>query len=397
MHRELKVMLLIDSARAYERALLSGIARYSQLHGPWIFFHKPPFWETRPRKSLLAELGTVDGIILIESSYLPEILKLCVPVIVSNYATERIDGLPNIVSDHRAIGRMVADHLIERGFRHFAFCGDGDYFWSNQRCEGFQQRVQEAGSKVHCFEPASIPKDLLWKKEQQFLMAWLRSLPQPVGLMACIDERSRQIAEACKAAALSVPDQVAILGVDNDEIIYNLSNIPLSSVALTAEQGGYEAAELLDKLMQGRRNTKDLIEIKPSHVVTRASTDVLAIEDPQVSRAAKFISDHCRHTIYVADVAKAAGLSRRVLEKRFRTALARSINGHIRQCRVQHILKMLTYSEMTILEIALTMGFSDAAHIARYFRSQTGMSLAEYRRQHCPKYHRHLRGAPGHS
>ena len=378
-------MVLIDSARAYERALLSGIARYSQLHGPWIFFHKPPFWETRPRKSLIAELRTVDGIILIECSYLPEILKLRVPVIVSNYATERISGLPNIVSDHRAIGRMAADHLIERGFRHFAFCGYGDYFWSNQRGEGFQQRVQEAGYNVHRYDPSGIRKRILWKKEQQFLMEWLRSLPKPVGLMACIDERSQQIAEACKAAALSVPDQVAVLGVDNDEIICHLSNIPLSSVALTAEKGGYEAAELLDKLMRGRRNTKTLIEIKPSHVVTRASTDVLAVEDPHVSRAAKFISDNCRHTLHVADVAKAAGLSRRVLEKRFRTALERSINGHIRQCRVQLILKMLTASDMTVLEIALSMGFSDAAHIARYFRSETGMSLVEYRRQYSPR------------
>ena len=163
-------MVLIDSARAYERALLSGIARYSQLHGPWIFFHKPPFWETRPRKSLLAEMATVDGIILVECSYLPEILKLRVPVIVSNYATERISGLPNIVSDHRAIGRLAADHLIERGFRHFAFCGYGGYFWSKQRGEGFEQRVQEAGYHVHRYDPSGSRKRIVWKKEQQFLM-----------------------------------------------------------------------------------------------------------------------------------------------------------------------------------------------------------------------------------
>jgi LacI family transcriptional regulator len=381
MHQKPKVMLLIDSARAYERGLLSGIARYSHLHGPWIFSHKPPFWETRPHKALIAEMGTVNGIILIECAYLPEILKLRVPVIVSNYASERIDGLPNIVTDHRAVGRMAADHLIERGFRNFAFCGYAGYFWSNQRGEGFQQRVEEAGYGVLRYNPSGIRKSVLWKEEQPFLTQWLRSLPKPVGVLACIDERSQQIAEACKDAALSVPDQVAIIGVDNDEMICGLSSVPLSSVALSVEKGGYEAAALLDQLMRGRKKTRNLIEIKPSHVATRASTDVLAVEDPHVSRAAKFISDNCRRTIYVADVAKAAGLSLRVLEKRFRRALQRSIKDHIRQCRVQLILKMLTDSDMTILEIALSVGFSDAAHIARYFRSQTGMSLAEYRQK----------------
>jgi len=157
MRREPKVMVLIDSARAYERALLSGIARYSQLHGPWIFFHKPPFWEKRPRKSLIAELRTVDGIILIESPYLPEILKLRVPVIVSNYASERIVGLPNIVSDHRAIGRMAADHLIERGLRYFAFCGYGNYCWSNRCSHGLCVTNRTGPSRPDESSAAGLP------------------------------------------------------------------------------------------------------------------------------------------------------------------------------------------------------------------------------------------------
>ena len=180
-------------------------------------------------------------------------------------------------------------------------------------------------------------------------------------------------------------------------MICNLSNIPLSSVAIAVEKAGYQAAEVLDRLMRGHKGTRQAIEIKPSHVVTRASTDVVAVEDPHVAHAAKFINDNCRGPIYVAEVAKVAGLSRRVLEKRFRTTLERSVNEQIRRCRISLIMKLLPDTSMSVLDIALFMGFSDAAHIARYFRSQTGMSLAEYRRQYCPKYQLHLRGAPGRS
>lgn len=375
-------MLLIESSRAYERGLLRGIARYSQLHGPWILSREAPFWEARSRKSLLAQLRSVDGIIMRECSLLPEIRQLRKPLVVSNHATERIDGMPNIVSDHPAIGRMAADHLVERGFRNFAFLGYCRVFWSRQRCEGFSRRVKQAGHSVHVYETEGRVRPLPWKKEQQLVIDWLRALPKPVGLMACIDERSQQVAEACKAAGLSVPDQVAIIGADNDEMICTLSGIPLSSVAIAAEKGGYAAAEELDRLMSGRRGVRTLVRIEPTHVVTRTSTDIVAVEDACLSRATRFIIDNCRRTIYVAEVAKAAGLSRRVLEKRFRTALNRSVNDYIRQCRVNLIIKLLTGSSMTVSDIALHMGFPDAAHIARYFRGQVDMSPAQYRRMY---------------
>lgn len=377
-----RVMLLIEASRGYERALLRGIARYSHLHGPWIFLREAPFWEREPHRALIEQLKSVDGIIMRECADMPQILRLGKPVIVSNYATEQIPGLPNIISDHMAIGRMAAEHLIERGFRHFAFCGYSSFFWSNQRRHGFEQRIKKAGVKVHLYDSAEGGRQMHWKKELLRVAKWLQSLPKPVGIMACIDERSQQVAEACKAAGLSIPDQVSIVGVDNDEMICTLSGIPLSSVAINAEKGGYEAAEQLDSLMKGKKKYRKSIKIKPSRVVARTSTDIVAVEDLNVSRAAKYIMDNCRQTIYVADVAKAAGLSRRVLEKRFRRTLNRSINEHIRQCKVSMITELLTGSNMTISEIALHMGFPDAAHIARYFRSQTGTSPADYRRRH---------------
>jgi len=374
------VMLLIDPSRAYERALLSGIAHYSHLHGPWIFFREAPFWEKYTRKALLEQIRNADGIIMREGPFLADILKLRIPAIVSNHATEHIPGITNIVSDHEAIGQMAARHLLERGFRHFAFCGYPDLFWSAQRCRGFEKGVAAAGFGVRLYHPPMASKRL-WEKEQPFVMDWLRTLPKPVGLMACIDERSQQVAEACKKASISVPDEVAIVGVDNDEMICTLSGIPLSSVAIAADKGGYEAAALLDNLMRGRRPKTRFIQISPNRVVTRTSTDIVAVSDSHVARALNFIRGNCRRPLYVAEVARSAGLSRRVLEKRFRAALSRTINGQIRRNRVDIIMKTLTDSSMTISEIALATGFSDAAHIARYFKSQTGISPADYRRQ----------------
>jgi LacI family transcriptional regulator len=209
---------------------------------------------------------------------------------------------------------------------------------------------------------------------------WLKALPKPVGLMACIDERSQQVAEACKSVGIGIPDPLALVGVDNDEMICTLSTIPLSSVALTAESAGYEAARILDEMMQGHKPRRQQIVIRPSHVAARTSTDVMAVEDPHVAKAARHIADCCRQTLYVNDIAKSVGLSRRVLEKRFRAHLNCSINDHIRQYRVRRIEELLAGSEMTISEIALFMGFPDAAHIARYFKRETGVNPAEYRR-----------------
>lgn len=376
-------MLLLNPGYAYERALLAGIARYSQLHGPWIFVREAPYWE-RASRNMRELLKRVNGIILIEGPLLKEIRKLRIPCVVSNYLTEKIEGLPNIVSDHRAMGEMAAHHLIERGFTHFGFCGYPGIFWSDQRLEGFERVVKQAGGIVDHYVPTTTGGHIPLKKEQKSLENWLKALPKPVGLMACIDQRGQQVAEVCKAASLSIPDQVSILGVNNDELVCTLSNIPTSSVAISAEQGGFEAAACLHRLMLGQRPKTDKILIHPTHVVARVSTDIIALSDTHVARAVSFIQNACKEPLYVDDVAKAVGLSRRVLEKRFRVSLNRTIHEQIRKSRISVISNMLIDSHMSVAEIALTMGFTDATHIARYFRVETGVSLAEYRRQNHP-------------
>lgn len=376
-------MLLIESSRGYERALLKGIAHYAHLHGPWVFVREAPFWERSSQAALLRQLKNVDGVIMREGPFLKEIMSLGVPLVVSNYATEHIPQVTNLVSDHEAIGEMAAAHLLERGFQNFAFSGYPDLFWSQQRLIGFERAVRQAGFTVHSYRQPEDARTLNGKNERESMQRWLRKLPKPVGVMTCIDERSQQLAEICQSAGLHVPEQIAIVGVDNDELVCTLSNIPLSSVAINAEKGGFEAAAALHRLMRGEKHEEGAkILITPSCVITRTSSDITCITDPQIGCALRFIRENCKRVLRVDEVARAAGLSRRVLEKRFRTVLDQSVNEHMRHCRVENITTMLLESSMTIAEIALATGFSDAAHIARYYRSQRGVSPFDYRKEH---------------
>jgi len=186
--------------------------------------------------------------------------------------------VPNIVSDDRAIGRMAADYLLRRGFRHFAYCGFGDlFYWSRDRGRSFCQAVREAGYEAHYYECERrvLASRSSWVREQAVLIDWLKSLPKPVGLMASNDDRSQYVVEACRIGGLHVPEQVAILGMGNDELICDLAMPRLSSIAVSSEKAGYEAAALLDKLMAGREVADHTVIGLPSHVVTRQSTTSL--------------------------------------------------------------------------------------------------------------------------
>ena len=215
---------------------------------------------------------------------------------------------------------------------------------------------------------------------------WLKSLPKPVGLMTCCDDCSQHIIEACKIAELHVPEQVAVIGVDNDELVCKLSNPPLSSIALNFERGGYEAAELLDKLMTGKEKMKNqLIKVEPTYPVSRQSTDILAIDDSDIAKAIRFIRQHCKEPIRVDNVVAAAALSRRVLEKRFQKILGRSVLCEIRRVRVEQIVRMLVGTNLPISQIASKLGYPSVDHIARYFRQEKAMTPLAYRKQYGPK------------
>jgi LacI family transcriptional regulator len=381
-----KIVLLLESSRVSGRALLAGVARYAHHHGPWLFY-----WEPAGLEKVWPVLRTLDadGIILRDVEQVSEVLGCGIPAVVVGHSRTEIPGLVNVVTDSATIGRIAAEHLLACGFRQFGYCGmvrSGIERtpWSQQRSESFADRLREAGYAAHLYQPRRTTPPLSWSKERQLMARWLEALPKPVGIMACNDDRGQQVIEACRTAQLQVPDQVAVVGVDNDDLVCGLSDPPMSSVAVGFERAGYESAQALHLLIRGLRPAQSKITVTASHVVTRRSTNILAVEDPFVARALRFIRDHSREPLSVTQVAHAAALSRRTLEKRFRQGLARSVFSEIRRVRVEHISQLLAETSLSIAEVAEQLAFDGPHHIARYFRAEKGMTPREFRRSRAP-------------
>jgi LacI family transcriptional regulator len=389
-----KVLLMMETSRKYGRSILRGIAKYSRTHGPWIFYRQAPFyWGASSKKATLKHLLKldIDGIILREQreqELTDSMLATGLPVVVSPYR-EPFAGLHNILGDDTAIGIMAAEYLLRRGFKQFAYCGFGDmYYWSRERGKSFGGRVAQAGFETHYYEYEQ-PKSRSphsWEKEQVILVDWLKRLPKPIALMACNDDRSQHVLEACKIAGFNVPEQVAIIGLGNDDLVCDLASPPLSSIALGAEKGGYDAAATLDKLMRGRKVSNRNIIVPTLYVVTRQSTDILKIDDSYVAQALRFIHRRARReAIQVADVLRAVPLSRRSLYERFSRVLGRSVHEEIKHVRVEQLARMLVSTNLSISQIASELGCSDMKNLARYFKQAKGISPLQYRKHHSPQ------------
>lgn len=372
------VVLLIETSREFGRGLLHGIARYTKLHGPWRCFRQAggldsalPQW-----KDWKVDGAIMRDVIKNRPAYLRNI-----PTIYVQHNREDYFPYPRILTNYKAIGMLGAEYLLDRGFESFAYCGLPGFAWSKGRGEHFCAHVTDAGYSAHLYPLPSGRSLPTWKAERYQIAEWLGSLPRPIGLMCCNDDRALQVVEACAIAGLEIPDDVAILGVDNDALICELSDSPISSIALNTEIAGFEAAQLLEELMSGRaRMEGQTILVTATHVVTRQSTDILAVKDEEVRSAIHFIRNQGHHALAVDDVVAATTVSRRVLEKKFRAILRRSIHCEIRRVRVQYIQRLLVGTDMSVAEIAVKTGFDGIEHIARYFRKETGVSLRDYRK-----------------
>lgn len=383
------MVLLVESSRASGRGLLRGIAEYARHHGPWAFHWEPGGFEaiSRRLKSLEA-----DGIVLRDVEGLQEVLRRGIPAIVVGHDREQVPGRSNVITDSRKVANLAAEHLIDCGFGSFGFVGYDGNPWSDERRQAFVAFVQKAGFPVDLYaaprgrradRPAGERRTRPWRVEQEALVAWLRRLALPAGIMACNDDRAQNVSEACKLAGLRVPEDIGIIGADNDELVCELGQPPLSSVAINFERAGFESARLLDEMMRHprRRRTRNIV-VDPTNVVPRQSTDILFIEDMAVSRAVRFIRRESRRPVAVAEVAQAAGLSRRVLERRFRAVVGRSLLREVRRVRVEQICRLLLETNHSISEIALATGFPGVEHVARYFRKERRMTPLSYRKRY---------------
>lgn len=380
--------LLIESSRASGRDLLCGVAKCAHHYGPWALYWEPGGLEKAwPRLKALE----MDGIILRDVDKLEEVAALGIPAVVIGHSKTEIPNMVNVVTDSPAVGRIGAEHLLKCGFKHFAFCGYGSaeswdlpresFAWSSLRQISFTQGINSAGFQVHDYTTLS-PTSPTWRKEHQRMAAWLQSLPKPVGVMACNDDCGRHVIEACKLANLAVPDVVGVLGADNDEVVCGLSDPPMSSVAIHFERAGFDAALVLFRLLRRKKAVPMKIMVHASHVIARRSTDITAAVNPHVTKALQFIRDHARENVMVSEVSRAAGLSRRALEIRFRQEIGCSIREHVRRIRTDQIVRLLVETDLPIGQIAHSLGFADVQHFARYFRAGKHTSPRAFRALH---------------
>ncbi len=227
-----------------------------------------------------------------------------------------------------------------------------------------------------------MPPSLLWEKERQHLVEWLKTLPLPVGLMACADERSEQVLQACKAANLKVPHEVAIIGADDDEMICDLCYPTLSSIAFNTEHVGFEAAALLERMIKSNppQEEREVI-LKPTYISIRQSTDVLAVDNVVVAKALNFIKNNCHCQLSVDMVAEAVCISRRKLEREFQDALKLSVHKQIVRNRIQKVQQLLIETDFTLSQIATKLDFTNHQQIDRYFKQYKGITPSEFRKQ----------------
>lgn len=381
MSKSLKVILLLETSREYGRQLQFGITKYSYFNGPWTFYREPG-----GRDRALPQLKDwgANGIIAHakNAATARKIMDTGIPAIVKGF---KVEGYPLLDADNRAIGIMGAEHLIDRGFRRFAYCGYDDLFWSVERGKAFAERIEHEAFDIFLYQQPRARKQRSWDGELVRIAQWLESLPTPIGIMACVDDRSQHVLHACKMVGLEVPAEVAIVGVDNDELICSLANPQLSSIALAAQRAGYETAGLLDRLMAGEKVHNPLVVTQATHVVTRQSTDVMAMDDRMVAKALQYIHSHATDTIQVTDVINALPISRRALQKRFQAVLGRTILDEIRHTRVDMVAQMLTETNLSIAQIALACGYPGIDHISRSFGNIKHMSPLAYRKRYGQK------------
>ena len=377
MKRKLKkVILLVETSRAFGREFLTGIAKYSKMHGPWLFYREP-----RGLKSDIPHIAKweADGIIMRHSPISGHLADLSLPTIMVLHYFNKMPNIPAVVTDGKSIAQLAVQHLMNRGFKYFAFCGFHGLGFSVEREKYFSELVKQKSFECFIYKQTSNKKFTTWKNEQHRMADWLEKLPKPIGIMACNDDRGQHVLEACKSADIKVPEDVAVIGVDNDSLICDLCEPPLSSIALNTVEAGFRAAELLNNLMNGEPMHGQEILVSPTHIVKRQSTDILAIDDKNVVLSLKYIRENAKEKLPVNDIVKQTSLSRRALENRFRKYLGRSIMSEVRRIRINLITSMLIETDMSINEISSIFNFTDPEHISRYFRTEKGMGLRQFR------------------
>lgn len=381
-----RLILLTDFTETFSYNLLKGILAYSKNHDPWVICRMPPSYKnSHGIRGVLkwAKAWQADAIIgRFENEDNVAIFRKNGIIALAQDYKSRFNNIPNITGDYRATGKMAAEFFLSKGFQNFAFYGYRDAVWSQERCEGFYECISAHGfaHNFHIYQEQSL--DDLWFFESPPLLTWLKSLPKPIALMACDDNQGNRIAEVCRINGIRVPDKIAILGVDNDDIICNLSDPPLSSINHNIVRGGFEAAALIDRLLNDEeRNYRDVV-LQPVNIVSRQSTDFYSTTDVHIHKVLTYIHQNLASKITVSDIVRQVPLSRRLLEIRFKQATKQSIHKYIFNLRMVRFAQLLLTSDAPIADVAEQVGICNFKNLSRQFKALKKVSPNEYRKEH---------------
>lgn len=381
----IRLILLTDFTEAFAHNLLRGILEYSKSREPWVVCRMPPSYKQTygiPGVLNWAKKWEADAIIgQFDDDDNVELFRENGIIALAQDFKSRFAVIPNITSKYEQTGQMAADFFLQKGFRNFAYYGYKDVIWSEERCMGFRDRITEKGFGDYFYEYQKQPLENLWYYESEPLIQWIKLLPHPIALMACDDTRANKIMEVCRILGIHIPEEIAVLGVDNDEIICSLSDPPLSSVSLNIVKGGYEAAQLIDKLIQNRGAACEDVIIQPVTIVNRLSTDIYATDHPAILAALKYIHQNLANRLNVEDIVRQVPLSRRLLEVRFREVTGQAIYQYISDLRIERFSQLLLASTEPVADLAIQVGFADSKNLARQFKLCKGCTPLEYRKQ----------------
>jgi len=377
-------VLLLMGRHGTWHDLLLGLTEYVSRHTPWVLDLAEPTLANVDALSSRAWDGVI-GHMNMRDTY-ERVAAWGVPTVNTSQdlALETMPDFAHTATDNVAVGDLVAGYFLERGYHSFAFLGWEGHCNSQLREQGFSKRLARRGMdyRAMCLNAPPVFGPLSLNDNDLGLLEWLKSLPRPTALFACNDSFAFRASQICVEGDIRVPERLAIMGVYNDPLICQLGHPPLSSVALLGQREGWEDAHLLEGLMNGRVKPSTVVTLPPSHIVTRQSTDLLAIEDVALAKALRVIQAKATTGIDVSGVARHAGLNRRALERRFTSRLGRSPGEEIRRVCLERVKWYLTNSSLSMEAIAEKCGFCGAQWMSVVFRKAGKMSPTAYRRRY---------------
>lgn len=375
-----RVAILVETTRSYTRDLLAGVSRYLDAHGPWSTFLELRAFES----SLPPWLDGWDGDGILMRTHSAEMAQAIastgVPA-VELRSTNYRDDIPFVGMDNALIGESVADHFLNHGYRRFAaYTLDTEAFF-RERVRNFVTRIEKQNHPCELLPAQSESSPGDWEAHQHELITWLESLRKPVGIFATNDQLAVRLIDACRRAGISVPEEIAVVGCENEITLCEFSSPTLTSVRFDGHAVGYRAAGILDRLMQGKAFSTKEVLIPPRGIEVRASSDEFVLEDPLVLRAVRHIRDYAFTGIKVADICAFTNVSRSTLERRMKQAIGRGTKAEILRVRFREVNRLLRNTNLTIDAIADVTGFSHTHYLQTTYRERYNMTPGQYRRQ----------------